>query len=84
MNSNRSAPRCSGLGETSYLNEGLSRVLKISVVESRSERRLILEGNAPHSVDHRVQNCFRKDVLPELRRETLKFRSGVFSKHVLR
>ena len=30
--------------ETSHFDEGPSRMLKISVVESRSERRLNLEG----------------------------------------
>jgi hypothetical protein len=90
-------------------DEHASRVLNISVVERRSERRLILEGKllAPWVTELRTA-CEKsrgnlqnrelvidlknltaisqqgEDVLLELISERVKFRCGVFTKHVLR
>ena len=86
---------------------GLSRVLKISVVESRIERRLILEGKLFARWVTDFGTAFEKsradlqnrqlvndlknvtvvsqegeNALLELMNERLKFRCGVFTKHV--
>ncbi len=56
MSSKRSAPPHSSSAETTISVKDPHRVLKISIIESRSERRLILEGKllAPWAAELRT------------------------------